>query len=93
MPGHAGIFETGLMLALHPALIREPRPHRADPGHADPRGFAPYRTELHGAWQQINGYTDSPDRAEAAHGQRDLALISTAVAQAWEAFYHQPLND
>jgi creatinine amidohydrolase len=63
LPGHAGIFETSLMLALHPELVQEPRPHRDAPAETTPRKQVPYRVELHGAWQQIDGYTDSPDQA------------------------------
>jgi len=89
LPGHAGMFETSLMLALHPALIREPRPHRDDPGSTDPRGAVPYRTELHGAWQRINGYTDSPDLASAERGERYLGVIVQEVAHAFSAFHQQ----
>jgi creatinine amidohydrolase len=89
LPGHAGAFETALMLALRPALVREPRPHRDSPADSDPRGpNAPYRAELHGAWQQIDGYTDSPDQAEADRGAAYLAAIVGAVARALEEFYH-----
>ncbi len=87
LPGHAGTFETALMLALHPQLVREPRPHRDTPVGADPRGFQPYRAELHGAWQRIDGYTDSPDQASAEQGQRYLALIVREVARALVEFY------
>lgn len=89
LPGHAGIFETALMLALHPQLIREPRPHREDPGDTDTRGYAPFRAELHGAWQRIDGYTDSPDRASAALGEQHLSVIVAEVAKAFLAFYQQ----
>ena len=88
LPGHAGAFETALMLALRPALVREPRPHRDSPPGSDPRGAnAPYRAELHGAWQQIDGYTDSPDQADAERGAAYLAAIVREVAGALEEFY------
>jgi creatinine amidohydrolase len=88
LPGHAGTFETSLMLALRPALVREPRPHRDSPQGSDPRGAnAPYRAELHGAWQRIDGYTDSPDQADAERGAVYLAAIVREVARAFEEFY------
>ena len=88
LPGHAGAFETALMLALRPALVREPRPHRDSPAGSHPRGpNAPYRAELHGAWRQIDGYTDSPDQADAARGAEYLAAIVREVARALEEFY------
>lgn len=89
LPGHAGIFETSLMLALRPELIREPRPHRDDLGGADPRGYSPYRAELHGSWQRINGFTDSPDLASAERGQRYLGVIVPEVARAFAEFYQR----
>jgi creatinine amidohydrolase len=87
LPGHAGTFETALMLALHPQLVREPRPHRDAPAGVHPRGFQPYRAELHGAWQRIDGYTDSPDQASVELGQRYIAIIVSEVARALVEFY------
>jgi creatinine amidohydrolase len=87
LPGHAGTFETSLMLALRPELVREPRPHRDAPADDDPRGRPAYRAERHGSWQQIDGYTDSPDQADAQRGQRYLAAIIREVAGALREFY------
>ncbi|MBX0330614.1 creatininase family protein [Oscillochloris sp. ZM17-4] len=89
LPGHAGTFETSLVLALRPDLVREPRPHRDGQADSDPRGGSPYRAERHGSWQQIEGYTDSPDQADAPRGQRYLAAIIREVARALREF-HQP---
>jgi creatinine amidohydrolase len=89
LPGHAGTFESSLIMALRPELVREPRPHHDDPAGSEPSGFyAPYRAELHGAWQRMNGYTDSPDQANAERGERYLAAIAGAVARAFIEFYH-----
>ena len=86
-PGHAGAFETSLVLALRPELVREPRPHRDGDFASDPRRLdTPYRTERHDAWQRIDGFTDSPDRATAEHGRRYLAAVAGAVAEAIVAF-------
>jgi len=87
LPGHAGAFETSIVLALRPDLVREPRPHRDDYAGSDPRGFAPpYRVETHGSWQQIDGYTDSPDRGTSDRGQHFLELGIQAVADAMLVF-------
>jgi creatinine amidohydrolase len=86
VPGHAGSFETALTLALRPELVREPRPRRAPSEPGDTRGFAPYRAELHGAWQRIDGFTDSPDQAEAAQGAHYLEIIASEVARALDDF-------
>jgi creatinine amidohydrolase len=89
VPGHAGTFETALIMALRPELIREPRPQRPTPADGSPRGFDPYRVELHGAWQATDGFTDSPAQASAELGRRLLAAIVPAVAQAFVEFYRR----
>jgi len=74
VPGHAGAFETSMMLAVRPELVA-PRSPRDAPqlGPAD----------LHSAdvWRRIDGYTDQPDRADAAWGDEWLTEISTALAR------------
>jgi creatinine amidohydrolase len=87
MPGHSGEFETSLMLRLHPGLVRAPRPRRDDLPTVDPRRPLAYRAELHGAWQEIEGYTDSPAWANAEHGARYLDAIVGAVAAAFVEFH------
>ena len=88
LPGHAGTFESSLVLHLRPELVREPRPHRDAPSDTDTRSFtAPYRAELHGSWQRSSGFTDSPDQADAERGARYLQAIVGAVADAFAEFY------
>jgi creatinine amidohydrolase len=88
LPGHAGAFETSVVMALRPELVTEPRPHRSGATGSDPRSFAsPYRSEVHGWWQSIDGYTDSPDRGEAIRGEAYLAVAARSVAKALVEFY------
>jgi creatinine amidohydrolase len=88
LPGHAGDFETSVMLALRPDLQPSPLPHRDDPGDTDPRvRVAPWRTERHGFWKQIDGYTDSPDQATAENGKMFFDVVTTEVAKALVSFY------
>ena len=89
LPGHAGAFETSIVAALRPDLLREPLPQRDAAAGSDPHGLSRYRAELHGAWQSIDGYTDSPARAKAAHGQAYLEAATQAVADAFVAFYRE----
>ena len=86
-PGHAGVFETSMTMALRPDLVDEPRPHRTaeelartivQPDH--------FRAERHGFWLSIDGYTDSPDLASPEWGQRLLEIIVPAVAGALVRF-------
>ncbi len=88
LPGHAGAFETSLMLALRPELVREPRPHRDGVDHPTPRHpAAALRIERHGAWQEIDGYSDSPARGTAERGHALLETIARAVGESLVAFY------
>ena len=88
LPGHAGIFETSVMMALRPELVREPRPHRDNIGGSTADSFYPaMRVEQHGSWQAINGYTDSPDMADAERGQRYVEAAVGAVANTLKEFY------
>jgi creatinine amidohydrolase len=82
LPGHAGIFETSMMLSLDPELVAPERPHRDHVEDTDPRNFqGAYRHERHGFWKEINGYTDSPDLASAEKGYRYREAIVAAVAR------------
>ena len=88
LPGHAGAFETSLVLALQPHLVKEPRPHRADGGAGNPRSFyPPVRVARHGSGQEIEGYSDSPDRATAEHGRRFLETAVAEIATALTRFH------
>jgi creatinine amidohydrolase len=89
-PGHAGAFESSVMLALRPELVCEPRPRRDVSGSTDPRGFVrPYRAEHPGGWQAIDGYTDSPARGDAERGRLYLAAIVEELAKAMIEFHGQ----
>ena len=48
LPGHAGDFETSIMLSLRPELVPEVRPHRDHIGDSDPTGL-----RLHGAMRDM----------------------------------------
>ncbi len=88
LPGHAGIFETSMMLAQRPDLVPAERPHRDNVGDTDPRNFhKPYRAEHPGSWQTIEGYTDSPDRATSDRGQKYMTAVIDAVAAAFVEFH------
>lgn len=88
LPGHAGFFETSVVMALRPELIREPRPARDNVPDSDPRGFArPVRIETHGSWQSFDGYTDSPARATADAGRTFLEAAAQTVGEAIVSFH------
>ena len=88
LPGHAGDFETSVILSLRPELVPDSRPKRDQIEDSDPRGFqSAWRTEQHGFWREIDGYTDSPSNARAENGAKFRAVAARAVADAFVAFY------
>lgn len=86
-PGHAGAFETSLILALRPELVRGPLPERDEdvPGLRQVRRA--YRSEAHGWFAAMDGYTDSPHRARAVWGAAWLDAAARAVAQTYTDFH------
>lgn len=82
LPGHAGRFETSVMLALRGEMVSRDRPHRDNATGSDPRYPArPFRLEQHGSWQAIDGYTDSPASASEILGQQYLPVLIESVAR------------
>ncbi|WP_216206075.1 creatininase family protein [Amycolatopsis aidingensis] len=70
IPGHAGEFETSMLLHLRPDLVADP-PARQGPEPTP----APPGLDLHEAanWLRIDGYTDHPGRGSAERGRGLLA--------------------
>ncbi|MDQ2944283.1 MAG: creatininase family protein [Candidatus Dormibacteraeota bacterium] len=87
IPGHAGGFETAVMMAMAGHLIREPRPKRADQHVASPIFRSDYRTEIHGSWEAIDGFTDSPEEATAELGSLYIKVAVSKVAADLGSFY------
>jgi creatinine amidohydrolase len=90
VPGHAGAFETALVLALRPDLVRptptRPGSHATDPTHVRP----PVRVERGGFWQSIEGWTDQPGSLGADLGRRVLDAAIAGVADALRDFHGLP---
>lgn len=83
LAGHAGSFETSLVLALDPTRVR-PELTRPSPGGAArhrPRGLVVAEP---GRWQELDGFTDRPDEASVERGEKALAACVAAVAAAFE---------
>ncbi|UOZ03699.1 creatininase family protein [Amycolatopsis sp. WQ 127309] len=87
-PGHAGVFETSLMLATHGDLVR-PREPRADVTPPPLFAYPPYpglTVERHGEWARAGGSTDDATTATAEGGADLLEDRVTALADAIRAF-------
>jgi creatinine amidohydrolase len=95
LPGHAGGFETSLVMAMRPELVdgaalptRSPTP---TPDGTRWPGLT--REERHGFWQSIDGYSDGPGLASAEQGQRFLDASAAELARLFVAFHGTPLPE
>jgi creatinine amidohydrolase len=87
LPGHAGAFETSLMLAVRPELVRlSAVPRREKPAQGWPRPLS-YRLARPGPFRGADGFSDDPGRADAAKGALLLDLCVTAVSAALLEFH------
>ena len=92
LPGHAGYFETAMLMAIRPDLVRTPLPQRSAEEIARAAvPSSPYRMERSGHWASIGGHTDSPLEATPGDGQRLLGIVVPAVADAFLEFARLPL--
>lgn len=81
LPGHAGAFETSLMLALRPDLVVDP-PRRHAAFAPNPAGyFGPYHLEDPEALAATEGFSDDPSAASADDGRRYLDCAVAGVAE------------
>jgi len=82
LPGHAGAFETSLVLALRPDLVDHAN-YPAALAQPPLRADLTHRPTVIRAGEKLGsgpGYTDNPANASAEHGQRFLEIISREVA-------------
>ncbi|MFF0694870.1 creatininase family protein [Streptomyces tendae] len=88
-PGHAGWFETSLMLAARPELVRTPVPARLPvepPPLFDHPPHPGLTVERHGEWERVDGSTDDASGADADRGGRLLDDRARGLARAIRAF-------
>lgn len=76
-PGHAGEFETAMVLAVRPELVTPPQPRPEVPAPPTVDGV---NVDTVDAWRSIDGYTDRPERANAERGRWWLDHIVAALA-------------
>ena len=94
-PGHAGHFETSLMLAIAPDLVHlDRRPH--DDESVTPLG----RTDIGGGkigrpglWETSDGRTDDAREASIEAGEKLLEEISTSMADFIVRFHRSTFTD
>jgi creatinine amidohydrolase len=90
IPGHAGRYETSMVMALRPDLIDpEGMAQIQDLSKAREGLFRPLSgatVQRHGAWAASAGYTDNPAAASAEEGNALLEVIVGRVAEFFVAF-------
>ncbi|MTD56413.1 creatininase family protein [Amycolatopsis pithecellobii] len=84
--GHAGEFETSLMLATHPELVGEPGPRPEVAGLFAQRPYPGLTVERHGEWARAGGSTGGATEATAEKGAAALEARASALAAAIVAF-------
>lgn len=88
LPGHAGDFETSMVMSLRPDLVPADLPHREGVSDTNPHRFqSGWRNEVHGFWKEIDGFTDNPDQATAERGAQFREIVVSAVSEAFTALY------
>lgn len=94
VPGHAGLFETSLVMALRPELVDADVLAGTRDMTTEAQGlFAALSggtAQKHGAWAASTGYTDNPKAATAELGQAMLDIIVQSVADFMVAFHATP---
>jgi creatinine amidohydrolase len=83
VPGHAGLFETSLVLAVAPERVRLDRA-RPSPGGAARKRLRGLSVAEPGRWQELDGFTDDPSAASAELGAELLETCARAAAAAFE---------
>jgi creatinine amidohydrolase len=77
IPGHAGRFETSLVLALRPEWEEAAPVREHTPVGQEEQAFW---HEDRASWSEIDGYTDNPENGSAEEGAAFLDAIVAAVA-------------
>ena len=94
LPGHAGGFETSLVMAMRPDLVASPLPTRTPtPSPDNTRWPGLVRDERHGFWHSIEGYSDGPGLATAEQGQRFLDVSAAELARLFVAAHGAPMPE
>lgn len=77
VPGHAGEFETSMLLALRPDLVVAGNDREEPPGVSAVSGV-----DVHSAavWQALDGYTDRPQQASRERGRHWLSQLVEALS-------------
>lgn len=94
IPGHAGRFETALVMAIRPDLVNQAGLAQTHDVSKAAQGLfsdlAGAMVQVQGAWAASTGYTDHPATATPEEGQAMLEVIVRRVADFLIAFQAEP---
>lgn len=88
-PGHAGMFETSLMLAVSPDLVDTTHAPTAAPDPPPVWARPPHPgldVQLPDEWPRVGGYSDPSTHADSGIGREIFTRASREVARAIERF-------
>ena len=90
IPGHAGRFETSMVMGLRPELVdAEALKQVRDMTQASKGLFADLSgatMQVHGAWGASTGYTDNPALSSAEEGKQLMEVVVQRVSDFFVAF-------
>ena len=93
IPGHAGHFETAMVMALRPDLVNEQGLGQTKDVSQAGKGLFGDLTgatvQVHGNWAASTGYSDNPAEATPELGEAMLEVIVQRVAAFFDAFNKQ----
>lgn len=90
IPGHAGRFETSMVLAIRPELVDEDALNQTEDASEKSGGIFGRLTggmvQAHGKWAAGTGYSDHPALASAEEGRTLLEVTTEQVAEFFVTF-------
>jgi creatinine amidohydrolase len=91
IPGHAGRFETAMVMAIRPELVNQEgigqiKDQSSVDGGLFSKGLVGGTVQVHGAWAASVGYTDNPAAATVDEGKAMLEIVVDRVAEFIVAF-------
>jgi len=91
VPGHAGRFETAMVMAIRPELVNteglgQTRDQSTTNQGLFSQALVGGTVQVHGAWAASTGYSDNPAAATAEEGKAMLEIVVSTVADFLVAF-------
>lgn len=90
VPGHAGRFETSMVMAVRPELVDQEAFAKVEDASAQSGGIfgrlVGGTVQTHGTWAAGTGHSDNPGLASAEEGRKLLEIVTEQVAEFYVTF-------